>query len=145
MRISSTSVCGTPSASIHHVLDRRGARTGSFELPLAQCRREEVVQLFVEAESCGDHWTSIAPRARVPAPRPGSPPRSHSHLCSGRNEALAESRTPAINGHSSAPFFGRSGGGSVQQAAIRFATTHVASLAVRYPEGVDAANVCFLV
>ena len=51
--------------------------------------------------------------------------------------AMSAGRQAAMKGHSSAPFFGRSGGGSVQQAAIRFTTTNVALLTVRYPEGVD--------
>jgi hypothetical protein len=85
---------------------------------LAQCRREEVVQLFVEPESCGNHWTSIAPGAGAPAPRPASPPRSHSHLCSGRNEALAESRTPAIYGRWSTLSRRRSNVAPVPKAAV---------------------------
>ena len=57
-----------------------------------------------------------------------------------RQRHAATFSTSATKGHSSAPFFGRSGGGSVQQATIRFTTTNVASLAVRYPEGVEGGE-----
>jgi len=43
------------SQRLDHVLDGGGAGAGRGEIPLAPLRREEVVQLLVEAEGGGDH------------------------------------------------------------------------------------------
>jgi hypothetical protein len=52
-RISSTSVCGTPSASIMCLTVARARR--ARQIPATLCRRQEVVQFLVETECGGDH------------------------------------------------------------------------------------------
>ena len=61
--ISSTSVCGTPSASIMCLVDDAFAHAQANALPALR-PREEIVQFAMEAKACVDHAASIASRRR---------------------------------------------------------------------------------